>query len=139
MASPQTLAATSPLDLQRALLSGIPPPLRGTLWQILSASKKEKVATFFNNGEFEKIAEKFSLEKISYETFQMKSLLSFPLMLENGETFSFCFYSRRPDIYNSEHITLLHRLEKALKRNTERTQSSEKSVDDPFLFQSITE
>ena len=47
--SPQTLAATSPLDLQRALLSGIPPPLRGTIWQILSASKNPDLEQVYTN------------------------------------------------------------------------------------------
>jgi len=47
--SPQTLAATSPLDLQRALLSGIPTPLRGTIWQILSASKNPDLEHVYTN------------------------------------------------------------------------------------------
>jgi hypothetical protein len=47
--SPQTLAATSPLDLQRALLSGIPSPLRGTIWQILSASKNPDLEQVYTN------------------------------------------------------------------------------------------
>ena len=47
--SPQTLAATSPLDLQRALLAGIPPPLRGTIWQILSASKNADLEQVYTN------------------------------------------------------------------------------------------
>jgi ecotropic viral integration site 5 protein len=49
VSSPQTLAATSPLDLQRALLSGIPPPLRGTIWQILSASKNPDLEQVYTN------------------------------------------------------------------------------------------
>jgi hypothetical protein len=49
MQSPQALAATSPLDLQRALLSGIPPPLRGTIWQILSASKNPDLEQVYTN------------------------------------------------------------------------------------------
>jgi ecotropic viral integration site 5 protein len=49
VASPQTLAATSPLDLQKALLSGIPVPLRGTIWQILSASKNPDLEHVYSN------------------------------------------------------------------------------------------
>src|ERR1700737_3271422 len=49
MLSPQTLAAPSPLELQRALLSGIPPPLRGTIWQILSASKNPDLEQVYTN------------------------------------------------------------------------------------------
>ena len=47
--SPQALAATSPLDLQRAILSGIPSPLRGTIWQILSASKNPDLEQVYAN------------------------------------------------------------------------------------------
>jgi ecotropic viral integration site 5 protein len=47
--SPPTLAATSPLDLQRALLAGIPAPLRGTIWQILSASKNGDLEQVYTN------------------------------------------------------------------------------------------
>lgn len=47
--NPQALAATSPLDLQRALLSGIPSPLRGTIWQILSASKNPDLEQVYTN------------------------------------------------------------------------------------------
>ena len=49
VASPQTLAATSPLDLQKALLAGIPSPLRGTIWQILSASKNTDLEQVYLN------------------------------------------------------------------------------------------
>lgn len=43
------MAVTSPLDLQRALLSGIPSPLRGTIWQILSASKNPDLEQVYTN------------------------------------------------------------------------------------------
>ena len=81
---------------------------------------KKPVPAFFNNEEFEKITQKPSLKKLFSETFQMKSLLSFPLQLTNGETFSFCFYSRRPDAYNTEHIALLHRLQQTLTKIIEQ-------------------
>lgn len=35
--------------MQRALLGGIPPPLRGTLWQILSASKNADLEQVYTN------------------------------------------------------------------------------------------
>lgn len=47
--SPQTLAATSPLDLQRALVAGIPFPLRGTIWQIFSTSKNPDLEQVYTN------------------------------------------------------------------------------------------
>lgn len=100
------------------------------LIKILSLSEKENVAAFFNNGEFEKITQKPSLKKISKETLQMKSLLTFPLALENGAFLSFDFFSRRPDTYHSEHVILLQRLQSTLKGNVERIQSRESTPVD---------
>jgi transcriptional regulator with GAF, ATPase, and Fis domain len=95
------------------------------LMKLVTVSDKEAVATFFDNESFEKITQKPSLEKLLRETFHMKSLLSYPLLLENGETFSFWFYSRRPDTYSTEHIIRLDRFQQTLKRNVERMQAME--------------
>jgi DNA-binding NtrC family response regulator len=95
------------------------------LMKVLAASDKETIIAFFNNEAFEKISQKPSLKKLSRETFHMRSLLAFPLLLENGEIFSFCFYSRRPDTYSTEHIVLLHRLHETLIRNIERMPAAE--------------
>ena len=78
------------------------------------AADTGNVAAFFNDDALEQITQEPSLKKLSRETFHMKALLSFPLLLENGKTFSFCFYSRSPDAYSTEHISLLHRLEQTL-------------------------
>ncbi|HYV95048.1 MAG TPA: sigma 54-interacting response regulator [Chitinophagales bacterium] len=95
------------------------------LKKLVSVSDKEEVSTFFDNESFEKLMQKPSLEKLLRDTFHMKSLLSFPLLLEGGEIFSFCFYSRRPDTYSTEHIILLDRFQQTLKRNVERMPSTE--------------
>lgn len=90
------------------------------LLKLVTVSNKETVATYFDDESFEKITQKPSFKKLLRETFHMKSLLSFPVLLENGETFSFSFYSRRPDAYTTEHIILLDRFQQTLKRNVER-------------------
>lgn len=85
------------------------------LMKLLAASGKERTAAaFFNGDEFEGVSRHPSLKKMARETFHMKSLLSFPLPAANGAACSFCFYSRRPDTYNTEHISLLHRLQPTL-------------------------
>jgi len=114
--------------------------------KIVSSSYNETVAAFFNNESFEKITQRPSLKKISRETFHMKALLSFPLMLVNDETFNFSFYSRRPDAYTGEHITLLQRLQQALTKNIERIPGVEtfdahtkyKKKERPPLFNDAT-
>jgi DNA-binding NtrC family response regulator len=81
------------------------------------STDKETGAVFFNNKEFEIITQQSWLKNTIRESFQLKSLLFFPVQLGNGEIFSFCFYSRSPDIYNNEQIVLLHRLHQSLKKN----------------------
>ena len=87
---------------------------------IHTASDKETAAAFFNNEEFEEITQRPSLKKIFAETFDLKSLLASPVQLASGKTYSFCFYSRRPDAYNTEHISVLHHLHQTLSRNIEK-------------------
>jgi DNA-binding NtrC family response regulator len=94
-------------------ISGI---TKDELIKICAASVTETTPVFFNNEEFEKVTQKSPLKKLTQEVFQMKSLLSYPLLLENGETFNISFYSRRPDTYSTEHIGLLYRLQQTLAK-----------------------
>jgi DNA-binding NtrC family response regulator len=94
----------------------------------ITAPGKENAAAFFNEEAFEKITQQHSLEKLAKETFHLKSLLAFPLAIEDGATCSFCFYSRRPDTYNTEHIALLHRLQPTLARKVERIPADKAGV-----------
>lgn len=97
-----------------AVIAGIP---MDKLTAIHAASHRETIAGFFNNEAFEKITQKPSLTKIFTETFDVNSMLTVPLLLPGSETYNFCFYSRRPDAYSTEHISILHLLEQSLARN----------------------
>ncbi len=88
--------------------------------RIIVAPRKESAPAFFNNGEFEESAQRPSFMKIAWQTFQMRSMLSFPLLLEDGEKFNFEFYSRRPDTYGAEHMALLGFLRQSLIKNIKR-------------------
>jgi DNA-binding NtrC family response regulator len=90
------------------------------LSKILAVSAKQIAPGFFNDEEFEKITRVPSIKKLLAEIFHMNSLLSFPVLQKNGESTSFCFYSRRPDTYRTEHITLLQRLQPALTKAFEQ-------------------
>ncbi|MBC7947419.1 MAG: sigma 54-interacting transcriptional regulator [Chitinophagaceae bacterium] len=81
---------------------------------IYAASEKETSAAFFNTDLFEKIILKSPLSNLFRDTFGVMSVLTFPIQLAGGETFSFCFYSRRPDAYSAEHLAILHRLQRTL-------------------------
>ena len=112
------------------------------LMKIFIAPGKEIAAGFYNNEAFEEVSQQRSLIKLLGEKFHMRSLLSFPLKLENGESLSFWLYSRRPDVYSPEHLAVLNRLRQTLKRNIElmpgvdtvaakmMTKESEASFDD---------
>ena len=91
------------------------------LIKMFTTGGKQMVAGYFNNESFDRISQKPSLNKLARETFHMMSMLSFPLIHANGESLSLCFYSRRPDTYNTEHITLLHRLQQTLINIIERS------------------
>jgi DNA-binding NtrC family response regulator len=95
------------------------------LVKIISSSGKETIAAFYNNDAFEATAQRPSIKKIAAEKFHMRSLLSFPLKTESGDAISFCFYSRRPDAYNADHISLLNRLQPILSKNIERLHVTE--------------
>lgn len=69
---------------------------------------------YFNEDAFENIQQNPSLEKIAAETFNMLSLLYYPLHSGNGRISSLRFFSRRADSYSTEHIALLSRLQSSL-------------------------
>lgn len=95
------------------------------LMKMLTASEKQTDPVFFNDEAFEKITQVSSIKKLLAEAFHLNSLLSFPVLHKNGESFTLCFYSRRPDTYRTEHITLLHRLQPALTKSFEQVSAAE--------------
>jgi DNA-binding NtrC family response regulator len=90
-----------------------------TVKKILSVNDRQNFAGFFNEEEFEKSAQVSSLVKIFRESFHVKSLLSFPLPSKTGKIFNFRFYNRKAEIYNTEHIALMFRLQPHLIKNIE--------------------
>jgi len=101
-------------------LSNITSITPGEIMKLLFASAYGSVPAFFNDDAFEEVTQKPSLGKLSRETFNMKSALSFPLPLKNEDLFTLTFYSRRPDTYNVDHIGLLNRLHPTLKKVIEQ-------------------
>jgi len=75
-----------------------------------------------NDPDFEKFNTP-SLHKTLCETFKLQSYLVFPVVLNNGQSFHYCFYSRQGDIYTNNHIDLLNGLRMRL------TELAEKMID----------
>jgi DNA-binding NtrC family response regulator len=90
------------------------------LTRVITASGKETEAAFSNDEDFEKVTTRPSVKQLIKDTFHMRSLLSFPLQHGGGGISSLCFYSRRPDSYTTEHISLLRRLQPTLVKNIQR-------------------
>jgi DNA-binding NtrC family response regulator len=91
----------------------------------------ESSPVYFNKEEFEKMIQRSPLKKLLAKSFHLKSGLSFPLLLQNGEKFSLQFYSRRPDTYNTEYINQLHHLHQTMKKNIERKPDVENTPINP--------
>jgi DNA-binding NtrC family response regulator len=51
-----------------------------------------------------------SLQGVFFNSFKLQSSLVFPVILSNGSSVHYFFYSRQKDIYNQNHIALLNRL-----------------------------
>jgi DNA-binding NtrC family response regulator len=87
---------------------------------IAKSALPDTKAAWFNERAFEQVCSRPSLKKLFADTFHMRSHLSLPLHLSDGQLFSFCFYSRRPDAYNADHIGLFGRLQQALTDSIEK-------------------
>lgn len=61
-----------------------------------------------------------SLQKTLTETFNLQSYLVFPVVLSNGLSFHYFFYSRQRNIYTNNHITLLNNLRTGLAEVAEK-------------------
>lgn len=62
-----------------------------------------------------------SLQGIIMNCFRLQSYLAFPISLGYGLSVYYFFYSRKPDVYNKEHIALLNRLKKCLEEAVNKT------------------
>ena len=79
-------------------------------------SKVETEATFYNDKDFIKICDKTPIKKMIANSMNMKSNLMLPVPLslhENGGLY-LSFFSRQPNNYNKNHLTLCERLQQPL-------------------------
>jgi transcriptional regulator with GAF, ATPase, and Fis domain len=63
---------------------------------------------------FEQTCDIQSFNRLFSETFQVSSCISLALQFSQEEIYHLCFYSRKPDAYNSDQINLLKRLSMSL-------------------------
>ncbi|MBF4493036.1 sigma 54-interacting transcriptional regulator [Flavobacterium sp. MR2016-29] len=99
--------------------------------ELRDRSRVETEATFYNNQDFVKICDKTPIKKLIANSMNMKSNLMLPVPLslsENGGLY-LSFFSRRPDNYNKNHLTLCERLQEPLIYAIENLISHDKKLD----------
>ena len=64
--------------------------------------------------EFASLMKDGLLYQFLSDTFHMKSCTSLPLQLSDGRTFTFSFYSRNADTYNTDYTSVFNHIKKAL-------------------------
>jgi len=96
------------------------------LKRLQAAAPVDKIAAYYNEGNFEKICQQQPVKELIAKTFDLASVLVMPLFLAGGKIFPLCFYSRRSDAYNTDHLALLSRLQQSLFTVIESILSKEK-------------
>ena len=103
-----------------------------SLASLLSNTSTGDTPALYNGEKFEQLCIKPSLHRLFSDTFQVRSCLSLPLRLSNGEVFVISFYSRQPDIYNGDHLGLLNRLSQLMSVGIENIfHSGKATISDP--------
>jgi DNA-binding NtrC family response regulator len=113
-----------------------------------------QMATWYDENELGVLLKTPSLKKLYSETYSLKSHLSFPISLNEGEMCYLNFYSRRPDAYQADHLILCNRLQPLLasfmqkmlqvadsplatERNSFSVKQQETVIDQPNPFSGI--
>lgn len=89
------------------------------LMKLKEASEPARSAAFQNGEDFKKACAYPSMKSLLADTFHMRSYFGVPLYLSNGALFNFCFYSRRADAYQTEHVALANRLKLTWEKSIE--------------------
>jgi len=74
--------------------------------QTITGRSREEIVSLHTND--------LHLNKLFADTFQLRSCLTLPLELADKKVVGFCLYSRRPDIYHTDHIVLFERVQQVL-------------------------
>lgn len=99
--------------------------------ELRNKSKVETEATFYNDQDFVKICNKTPIKKMIANSMNMKSnlMLPVPLSLHQNGGLYLSFFSRQPDNYNKNHLTLCDRLQEPLIYAIENLVNADKKLD----------
>jgi len=87
---------------------------------IIENSCTDNNAGIHNHEFVSKKSVNFSLQGIISNQFRLETYLVFPVALSYGLSVHYFFYSRKPGVYNKDHIALLNRLKLCLAELAER-------------------
>ncbi|ACU57768.1 sigma 54-interacting response regulator [Chitinophaga pinensis] len=93
---------------------------RPALSVILANSHLDINTNIYNNDPVNEKPNVPSLQKTLIDTFNIQSYLVFPVVLSNGQSFHYFFYSRQKNIYTNIHISLLDNLRTGLATLAEK-------------------
>jgi DNA-binding NtrC family response regulator len=71
-------------------------------------------AEYYNSDTIKEAWKIYPIRKAIADAFQLGSFLNFPVLLPGSEIVTLCFYSRKPDSYLPDHLSLMHRIQKSL-------------------------
>jgi DNA-binding NtrC family response regulator len=77
-------------------------------------------ATWYDERELDTLLRSDSLKKLYVEKYSLRSHLTLPVELADGQIAYFNFYSRRPDAYYADHLLLCNRLQQVIENFTEK-------------------
>ncbi|OOQ59775.1 sigma 54-interacting transcriptional regulator [Mucilaginibacter pedocola] len=68
------------------------------------AENESVMATWYDEQEFNELVKRSPLKKLLADTYGLRSHLQLPVPAADGKICHFNFYSRRPDVYQPEHL-----------------------------------
>jgi DNA-binding NtrC family response regulator len=78
---------------------------------------RDTAATIYTEDVLVRLSQSRSLKKLMIDTFEMGSCLTLPLHISDKEQATLLFFSRRPDIYNSDHVAIFYRIQQSLTKS----------------------
>ncbi|WP_374950102.1 sigma 54-interacting transcriptional regulator [Mucilaginibacter sp.] len=96
-------------------------------------------AEFFNADQLKNAWKYYPVGKIIADNFQLLSFLNIPFLLSGGEIVTMCFYSRKPDVYTPQHLSMMNRIQNSLTRALENIWLASKPRLSNLQFESPTE
>lgn len=75
---------------------------------------------FYNADALPAVYETAPLHRLLTGTFNLQSLFTIPVPLAGGRSFTLDLYSRKPDAYHNDHVSLLTRVQDALQKGIDK-------------------